>query len=416
MSFTSPLPKTTLVYKTTKEGLDIHIDVWAPKSASPIGGDKRPAFVFFHGGGLAVGARDVWIPEWLFTRLTNKGYLFISADYRLIPPCTGYDIRDDVKDLWAYITNPSPKLSFPEGDETTKELQIDADAIAVGGSSAGGYCAYLAAMHCKSPKPKALVEIYGLGGQIFVRLSHLNLLIILSAKSLNQHPELVLPQPQNHCIRNPIPRMDRPLLPPIHRLPAPLPHPTPTLSHSHPTYAGPDHPLGPTYPSNPRMQLVWLYLQQATLLDYITGSHSPSFSAQMRAAVGLPASAGTAASETVVASPSAQDAVVKAVESGFAGADAKAHFRELFPQFNVTKGEWPPTVFLHGKEDTGLPVADSEHMFRLLKAKDVPREMYRVEGEEHSFDYKEGVEDVWGPVFDAVVKFVDNHTLPEAKA
>ncbi|KAF6754748.1 Alpha/Beta hydrolase protein [Ephemerocybe angulata] len=395
MSFTSPLPKTTLVYKTTKEGLDIHIDVWAPKSASPIGGDKRPAFVFFHGGGLAVGARNVWIPEWLFTRLTNKGYLFISADYRLIPPCTGYDIRDDVKDLWAYITNPSLKLSFPEGDETTKELQIDPDAIAIGGSSAGGYCAYLTAMHCKSPKPKALVEIYGLGGQIFSSF-------YLSPKSsafTTQSLEWIDPSSPHYT-------------PYQH----PYPTPPPTLSQSHPTYAGPDHPLGPAYPSNPRMQLVWLYLQQATLLDYITGSHSPSFSAQMRAAVGLPASAGTAASETVVASPSAQDAVVKAVESGFAGADAKAHFRELFPQFNITKGEWPPTVFLHGKEDTGLPVADSEHMFRLLKAKDVPREMYRVEGEEHSFDYKEGVEDVWGPVFDAVVKFVDKHTLPEAKA
>jgi acetyl esterase/lipase len=65
------LPRTTLAYKTISEGLDIHIDVWAPlKSAYQDGHGTltpRPAFVYFHGGGLAVGAREVWIPEWLFS-------------------------------------------------------------------------------------------------------------------------------------------------------------------------------------------------------------------------------------------------------------------------------------------------------------------------------------------------------------
>ena len=40
--------------------------------------------------------------------------------------------------------------------------------MAVAGSSAGGLCAYLAAIHCVSPKPKGIVSMYGLGGNFLV--------------------------------------------------------------------------------------------------------------------------------------------------------------------------------------------------------------------------------------------------------
>ena len=47
-------------------------------------------------------------------------------------------------------------------------FKIDPDAMAVAGTSAGGLCAYLAAMHCVSPKPKGIVSMYGMGGDFFV--------------------------------------------------------------------------------------------------------------------------------------------------------------------------------------------------------------------------------------------------------
>ena len=47
-------------------------------------------------------------------------------------------------------------------------FKIDPDAMAVAGSSAGGLCAYLAAMHCVSPKPKGIVSMYGMGGNFLV--------------------------------------------------------------------------------------------------------------------------------------------------------------------------------------------------------------------------------------------------------
>ena len=106
----------------------------------------------------------------LSDRLTEQGYVFISADYRLLPHVTGHDIVEDIKDLWAFVTSPDLSITFPNlEEETGRTLKIDADAIAVGGSSAGGFCAYMTAMHCKNPKPKAILSIYALGGHIFVR-------------------------------------------------------------------------------------------------------------------------------------------------------------------------------------------------------------------------------------------------------
>ena len=48
------------------------------------------------------------------------------------------------------------------------KMRIDADAVAVAGSSAGGLCTYLCAMHL-SPKPRALLSIYGQAGECLVK-------------------------------------------------------------------------------------------------------------------------------------------------------------------------------------------------------------------------------------------------------
>jgi acetyl esterase/lipase len=91
-------------------------------------------------------------------RTTATGLAFISADYRLIPPCTGHDILDDIVDLFTFLART----------ELLGTVQIDSTRLAVAGTSAGGMCAFLAAVHAK-PKPRAVLSMYGLGGDIFVR-------------------------------------------------------------------------------------------------------------------------------------------------------------------------------------------------------------------------------------------------------
>ena len=90
-------------------------------------------------------------------RTTAAGLAFISADYRLLPPCTGHDVLEDVVDLFAFLAR-TPRLG---------SVLIDATRLAVAGSSAGGMCAFLAAIHV-NPRPRAVLSIYGLGGDVFV--------------------------------------------------------------------------------------------------------------------------------------------------------------------------------------------------------------------------------------------------------
>ena len=97
-------------------------------------------------------------------RVTALGYAFVSADYQLLPPATGEDIVMDIQDVFSFLVKidiNDPHCAF----------KIDPDAMVVAGSSAGGLCAYLAAMHCISPKPKGIVSMYGMGGNFLVSKS-----------------------------------------------------------------------------------------------------------------------------------------------------------------------------------------------------------------------------------------------------
>jgi hypothetical protein len=96
-------------------------------------------------------------------RVISLGYGFISADYQLLPPATAHDIVKDIQDAFSFITGNII-------EDQNVRIKGDPDRLAVAGSSAGGLCAYLAAIHA-SPKPKALLSIYGMGGNFFVRSS-----------------------------------------------------------------------------------------------------------------------------------------------------------------------------------------------------------------------------------------------------
>lgn len=175
----------TVCYKLVS-GTPIFLDVYLPSLQATQGDPKEvllPFIIYFHPGGLSVGNKKSYFPTWLYSllsmsseikvhtlmviyidRVISLGYGFISADYQLLPPATAHDIVKDIQDAFSFITGNII-------EDQNVRIKGDPDRLAVAGSSAGGLCAYLAAIHA-SPKPKALLSIYGMGGNFFVRSSN----------------------------------------------------------------------------------------------------------------------------------------------------------------------------------------------------------------------------------------------------
>jgi acetyl esterase/lipase len=91
----------------------------------------------------------------------SLGYAFLSANYQLLPPGTVHEVIQNIQDLFIYLENTNISL----GDQGV--FRADINRVAVSGSSSGGHCTYLAAMHCV-PKPRAIFTMYAIGGSVFV--------------------------------------------------------------------------------------------------------------------------------------------------------------------------------------------------------------------------------------------------------
>ena len=84
ISLTSPISmpnmgeRTTLCYKRLSQGsgLPLYLDIYHPSLKKPDSEESDlttdrcsdflvPAVVYFHGGGLTVGNRNSWFPNWL---------------------------------------------------------------------------------------------------------------------------------------------------------------------------------------------------------------------------------------------------------------------------------------------------------------------------------------------------------------
>lgn len=83
--------------------------------------------------------------------IDKYNYALVSADYRLAPQVGVADILEDVKDCIAFVRN--------ELSKHVAEGAIDTTRLAVSGSSAGGYLAFLAGLYVE-PKPQVILPIY----------------------------------------------------------------------------------------------------------------------------------------------------------------------------------------------------------------------------------------------------------------
>ncbi|KAF8260781.1 Alpha/Beta hydrolase protein [Lactarius quietus] len=289
---------------------------------------------------MTAGDRTSWLPKWLCRRTTAAGLAFITADYQLLPPGTGHDVLQDVVDLFAFFARSL----------TLGTLLLDVTRLAVAGSSAGGMCAFLAAIHA-SPRPRAVLSLYGLGGDVFTPhfLVPKTAPFYLGYELLNpaQFAEFLHPESAAHA----------------------------PIAQSPTAYHGRDSAT-PGLPSNPRMQLARLWLQLGTYLDYWTGVHEPSQSEALRALLPAP----------------------------LAAALLPAH-HAIFPQLLVTT-EWPPVLLIHGSEDSAIPADSSRAMHARLCAAEVEAVLRIVDGSEHAFDLKGGAEANFSELFDEAVEFL----------
>jgi len=285
-------------------------------------------------------------------------YRLCLRSHRLVVPSTGHDVLEDIKDLFKFLADGfNPALEKELSSRSIPPFHVNTSAIAVAGTSAGGLCAYLSAMHA-TPKPVALLSMYGMGGN-FLTDHHLK----PKTKPFWRGWELLDPE-----------KFREYLFPNSCNLPP--------IAESPQAYHPQDSPT-PGFPANPRMFLTRLLLQQGTFLDYYTGDHEPSLSETLGRSLDWD-------------TPKYPESVIP-----------QNHI-SLFPQFGVSS-HWPPTFLVHGAADTAIPVDGSQHMRDLLEAAAVDVTLKIVEGQEHSFDYVPNAAELYGDkdgLFDEMVAFL----------
>lgn len=119
-------PDKEVVYKTVGD-VKLKLFVFTPPDCTP--SDKRPAIVFFFGGGWNNGSPSQFYPHCEY--LASRGMVAMAADYRV-----------------ASRNKTTPRECVKDGKSAVRwirrhagELSIDPDKIAAGGGSAGGHVA-----------------------------------------------------------------------------------------------------------------------------------------------------------------------------------------------------------------------------------------------------------------------------------
>jgi acetyl esterase len=113
------------VYKNV-DGRELKLYVFKPTDWKA--DDKRPAIVFFHGGGWTGGSPAAFMRQSEY--LASRGMVAVSVQYRLVPkePATA-----------PFVSMQDAKTAMRWVRSHAAELGIDPERIAAGGGSAGGH-------------------------------------------------------------------------------------------------------------------------------------------------------------------------------------------------------------------------------------------------------------------------------------
>ncbi|KZS95421.1 alpha/beta-hydrolase [Sistotremastrum niveocremeum HHB9708] len=273
-----------------------------------------------------------------FTTKLN-GHFFISANYRLLIPTTAHDMIDDIRDVFKYV---SEHLALDPVGNT--KFSVDPFKLAVGGESFGGYMARLAGIHV-DPKPKALVSMYGMGGDLLSRF-YLDG-IVTSEKMPFGSPLFDLSNPRFQTI-----------------------YELSKVETS--TKAGFDEnhrPLG-----GDRQGLYPLTIQRGKYLDYLTGIKGLSQTLE-------------------------EEKIWSATEASQLQQVPKvAH--NVIPQL-LLSSDFPPIYLIHGTADSVVSIDESEATDKQLRILGVETHFVAYEGGEHGFDNAAGTKAQQGdPIYE----------------
>jgi acetyl esterase len=125
-----PMARDETWHIPTRDGAQLQARLWAPSA------QRLPVLLYFHGGGFTIGSSATHEP--LCRRLADlAGCAVLSVDYRLAPEHRFPTAAHDAWDSLAWLR------------EQADALGLRADAIAVGGDSAGGTLAAVSALYAR---------------------------------------------------------------------------------------------------------------------------------------------------------------------------------------------------------------------------------------------------------------------------
>lgn len=124
---------TTYTYKTIQDTLSLQLDVFMPEEIQA--GDKRPVMVFFHGGGWVGGKRSLMHRQCRY--FAQRGFITATVTYRLLTKGVPGDKSICIKDA---------KSAIRWIKQQAADLHADTGKVILGGGSAGGHLATMAAL------------------------------------------------------------------------------------------------------------------------------------------------------------------------------------------------------------------------------------------------------------------------------
>ncbi|KAH9934356.1 Alpha/Beta hydrolase protein [Fomitopsis serialis] len=278
------------------DSLEIQLDYDLP---SHVTSGSLGVVIYLHGGGIITGSRkDAFFPDSMKESVLKNGAIFMGADYRLLYPSTGFDVIDDMKALFSFLSNPN----FSE-DHLPSGISLDASRIALVGASGGAYPAMAAGLYAQ-PKPKALLLLFGMGGDML-------------GDSWVAPKSGFMPFPGSESVTEA-------------SLSHLLEHPPPPISDA-PVKIQPDQTLRD---DEGRMGLFMHWWRTGELLDYVVGEPVSATLRSLPPAQRLPA--------------------------------VPAHLRLAILQAHLD-AEFPPTCLVHGEQDGLVDPAESKTTYGRLK-------------------------------------------------